>query len=137
MNFIMNPIRHFLTNEATQGPFGLIIGYPVEQSLSPEMHNSAAAYHGLDFTYHRLEVRSDELDFVRDVIHHPNFRGANVTVPHKIDIARILDSLSDVAHVIGAVNTIVVDGLKRVGHNTDAYGFILPLAPYLDRLKGR
>jgi len=137
MDFIMNSIRQFLTNEAAQGPFGLIVGYPVQQSLSPEMHNTAAAYHGLDFTYHRLEVHPDELDLVKDVIHHPNFRGANVTVPHKIDITRILDSLSDEAHIIGAVNTIVVDGQKRVGHNTDAYGFVQPLAPYRERLIGR
>jgi shikimate dehydrogenase len=133
----IHTIDSFLRAEANQKPFGVIMGYPVAQSLSPEMHNFAAAHHGLDFQYHRLEVHPDELHRIREVIHHPNFMGANVTVPHKIDVADILDDLSDEAAVIGAVNTIVRSGDKRIGYNTDAKGFLRPLEPYQERLRGR
>lgn len=133
----MFSIESFLKDEAEKGPFAVILGYPVAQSLSPQMHNTAAAHHGLDFKYHRLEVHPDELGNIKDVIHHPNFVGANVTVPHKIDVADILDDLSDEAAVIGAVNTIVKDGNRRIGYNTDAMGFLKPLEPYRDRLAGR
>jgi shikimate dehydrogenase len=133
----IHSIESFLKSEAEQGPFGVIMGYPVAQSLSPEMHNYAAQYHGLDFTYHRLEVHPDELQRIREVIHHPNFVGANVTVPHKIDVANILDDLSDEAAIIGAVNTIVKEGNRRIGYNTDARGFFRPLEPHKERLSGR
>lgn len=133
----IHSIDSFLKSEAEQGPFGVILGYPVAQSLSPEMHNYAAQHHGLDFTYHRLEVHPDELQRIREVIHHPNFVGANVTVPHKIDVADILDDLSDEAAVIGAVNTIVKDGNRRIGYNTDAMGFLRPLERFRDRLSGQ
>jgi shikimate dehydrogenase len=133
----MYSIDTFLTSVAADGPFGVIMGYPVAQSLSPEMHNFAAAFHHLDFKYHRLEVHPNELRRITELIHHPNFVGANVTVPHKIDVADILDDLSDEAAVIGAVNTIVKSGDKRIGYNTDARGFLRPLEPFKDRLRGR
>ncbi len=133
----IHSIDSFLKSEAVEGPFGVIMGYPVAQSLSPEMHNFAAGFHGLDFSYHRLEVHPDELRRIAEVIRHPNFVGANVTVPHKIDVAEILDDLSDEAAVIGAVNTIVKSGDKRIGYNTDAMGFLRPLEPFQDRLRGR
>ncbi len=133
----IHSIDSFLESEAATRPFGVIMGYPVAQSLSPEMHNYAARFHGLDFSYHRLEVHPDELRRIAEVIHHPNFVGANVTVPHKIDVAEILDDLSDEAAVIGAVNTIVKDGNRRIGYNTDAIGFLRPLERYQDRLRGR
>lgn len=133
----IHSIDTFLSTVAGAGPFGVILGYPVAQSLSPEMHNYAAAFHNLDFRYHRVEVHPDQLGRIREVIHHPNFVGANVTVPHKIDIADILDDLSDEAAVIGAVNTIIKFGNKRVGYNTDAMGFLRPLEPYRERLRGR
>jgi len=133
----IHSIDSFLHSEAEQGPFGVILGYPVAQSLSPEMHNYAAQHHGLDFTYHRLEVHPDELQRITEVIHHPNFMGANVTVPHKIDVADILDDLSDEAAIIGAVNTIVKEGNRRIGYNTDAMGFLRPLEQYKDRLRGQ
>jgi shikimate dehydrogenase len=133
----IHSIDTFLNTVAGVGPFGVIVGYPVAQSLSPEMHNLAAAFHNLDFRYHRVEVHPDELGRIREVIHHPNFVGANVTVPHKIDVADILDDLSDEAATIGAVNTIVKFGDKRIGHNTDAKGFLRPLELFRDRLAGR
>lgn len=134
---VMTPsIESFLNIEAQQGPFGLIIGHPVHQSLSPEMHNLAARYHNIEFRYHRLDIHPDHLVHIPMILEHPNFRGANITVPHKIDIAEYLDDLSDEAHIIGAVNTITVDGKRRIGHNTDAYGFAQPLKTYQKRLLG-
>ncbi len=129
-------IESFLQNDAPQGPFALIIGHPVHQSLSPEMHHLAANYHGIDFRYHRLDVLPHDLDRIPMIMKHPNFRGANVTVPYKIDVAQYLDDLSDEAHIIGAVNTIVKDGNRRIGYNTDAYGFAQPLIPFSKRLQG-
>lgn len=133
----MTTIDSFLAETAPLGPFGVILGFPVSQSLSPEMHNLAARQHGLDFRYHRLEVRPEHLERLREVFAHPHFVGANVTVPHKIDIARVVDDLSDEALVIGAVNTIARKDGRVVGYNTDAYGFTKPLEPFRERLKGR
>lgn len=131
-----DPIQHFLLQQASTGTFGMIIGYPVSHSLSPEMHNLAASYYNIDFTYSKLELAAAQLKDLPILLRHPNFRGANITVPHKMDIMSILDDFSDEALIIGAVNTIVVDHQKTIGYNTDAYGFIQPLLPYKDRLQG-
>jgi shikimate dehydrogenase len=129
-------IDSFLQNEAQQGPFALIIGHPVQQSLSPEMHKLAALHHQIDFRYHRLDLSPEELHYIRLIMDHPHFRGANITVPHKIDVAQYLDDLADEAHIIGAVNTIILDGNRKIGYNTDAYGFAQPLKKHQKRLHG-
>jgi shikimate dehydrogenase len=99
-----------------------IIGDPVSHSLSPAMHNAAFAALGLDMAYVPLRVVAADVGAAVQGLRALSFRGANVTVPHKTAVAPFLDSLQDDAALLGAVNTIVVDGGSLRGHNTDVEG---------------
>ncbi len=100
-----------------------VIGWPVTHSLSPVIHNSAFVALGLDWVYVPLPVApglvADALAGLRGL----GLAGANVTMPHKTEIADLLDDLSDDARRLRAVNTIVVGPERLAGHNTDAPGF--------------
>ena len=100
-----------------------VIGRPVEQSLSPVIHNAAFAALGLDWAYVPLAVGPDSLLTALAGLRALGFAGANVTMPHKEEAATACSVLSADAELIGAVNTLVVgeDGLD--GHNTDTEGF--------------
>ncbi|MCC6548342.1 shikimate dehydrogenase [Candidatus Sumerlaeota bacterium] len=102
-----------------------LFGWPVSHSLSPVMHNAALAAAGIDAAYVPLPVPPDRIaDGVRG-IRAANFVGCNVTIPHKIAVAGLMDQLTPQAQVIGAVNTIRVeaDG-SLTGHNTDCEGAV-------------
>lgn len=109
-----------------------IIGNPVSHSLSPYIHNTAFKFHNLNAVFVPFEVNDlDEFikKFVREETREVelNFKGFAVTIPHKQQIIRHLDSIDETARKIGAVNTVkIVDG-KLHGFNTDAAGFIKPL----------
>jgi shikimate dehydrogenase len=100
-----------------------IIGWPVAHSLSPAIHNAAFSALGLDWVYVPLPVEPSLIGEALQGIRALGFAGANVTMPHKGAAAAGLDSLSEDAERLGAVNTIVVDGSSLLGHNTDAPGF--------------
>lgn len=111
----------------------IIIGFPVEHSLSPAMHNNA--YKDLkiydEYAYDKLEVKEDELrEFFVDLKHFNIINGCIIgltcTMPHKINIIQYLDSLGDEAKVIKAVNSVFFDGQKYIGYNTDWYGIERP-----------
>ena len=101
-----------------------LIGWPVEHSQSPAMHNAAFAAAGLDGRYVLLPVAPERIAEAVIGLRALGFRGANVTVPHKQAVIPFLDALTPEARAIGAVNTIVVqkDG-ALLGTNTDAAGF--------------
>jgi len=101
-----------------------IIGWPVTHSLSPAIHNAAFAALGLDLAYVPLPVRPGQVADALAGLRALGFVGANVTMPHKTEIAERVDDLSGDAARLRAVNTIVVrdDGFLE-GHNTDAPGF--------------
>ncbi len=107
-----------------------IIGWPVAHSLSPAMHNAAFAYAGLNWRYIPLPVRPEHLKEAIKGMAALGFRGVNITVPHKVDIIPLLDSVTDAVSVVGAVNTIRVDRNtgKLEGLNTDMTGFLADLA---------
>ena len=105
-----------------------LIGYPVGQSLSPAMHNSAFERLGLDYCYVALPVRPEDL---RDAVRGTkalDFAGANVTVPHKENVIPLLDEVDKEASLIGAVNTVVNKDGRLIGYNTDGRGFMQGLA---------
>lgn len=101
-----------------------IIGWPVEHSLSPKMHNAAFVDLGLDWAYVPLPVRPDDVKLGLKGLSALNFVGANVTVPHKQAVMRYMDELSKAARTIGAVNTIHLEEGKFIGYNTDSTGFL-------------
>src|SRR5467141_122158 len=101
-----------------------LIGRPVAHSLSPAMHNAAFAKLGLPHRYETKETADDELGATLDRMRRDNdVLGANVTIPYKETVLRLLDEVDEVARRIGAVNTIVSRGARLIGHNTDKYGF--------------
>lgn len=100
-----------------------VIGYPVAHSLSPQMHNSAFNYLGLNFVYLAWEVEPSKLEWAIEGVRGLGIVGLNVTIPHKEKVVDLLDDLSEEAEMVRAVNTIHnIDG-KLLGYNTDVEGF--------------
>jgi 3-dehydroquinate dehydratase / shikimate dehydrogenase len=109
-----------------------IIGNPIGHSVSPAMHNTAFAALELDFVYLPIFVHDVEEFFRRFVNQRTRelgwqLRGFSITIPHKVAVMALLDSIDETAEKIGAVNTVVLEGEKITGYNTDARGAILPL----------
>jgi shikimate dehydrogenase len=105
-----------------------LVGWPVAHSLSPAMHNAAAADLGLELAYLPLAVHPDHLKEAIKGLAALGFRGVNVTVPHKESVMPLLDVVDPAAAVIGAVNTIVVSaGSVLTGYNFDWSGFMTDL----------
>ena len=113
-----------------------VIGNPVEHSLSPAIHNAAFQKLGLNFVYlaFRVEAIGEAIKGLRAL---GNFRGASVTIPHKVAAVPFLDSVEPTARHIGAINTIVAEGETLTGHNTDAIGALRALREGGVELKGR
>lgn len=114
-----------------------LIGWPLTHTLSPPMHNAAAADLGIDAVYVPLPVPPDRVEAAVKGLPALGFRGVNVTVPHKQAVMRFLHEISPAARAIGAVNTIVVaaDG-QMSGTNTDWSGFSADLdALHIDYAK--
>ncbi|MBR3050046.1 MAG: shikimate dehydrogenase [Selenomonadaceae bacterium] len=106
-----------------------ILGYPVGHSLSPQMYKAAFEAAGfVNYNYIPLQVHAGKLFMAVEAIKGLEFRGVNVTIPHKMTIARYLDAIDADALVIGAVNTVVNDGGMLTGYNTDVAGFLSALA---------
>jgi shikimate dehydrogenase len=116
--------------------FGLI-GWPVGHSLSPTMHNAAAAALGLNWAYVPLPVPPERLGEALRGLSALGFRGVNVTVPHKEAVLLHLSAVYPAAQVIGAVNTIVVSDGRLTGFNTDWSGFLADLEGHRLALYGR
>jgi len=100
-----------------------IIGYPVRHSLSPLMHNAEFRRLGLDFVYLAWEVPGTALAAAVAGLRALGAVGFNVTVPHKQAVVAELDTLTDEARAIGAVNTVRFEQGRAVGCNTDADGW--------------
>lgn len=104
-----------------------VFGYPVAENPTIVMQEAGFAALGLQWRYLTIEVRPEQLaDAVRG-LRAFNMRGINLTIPHKIAVIQHLDALSPEAELIGAVNTVVSDGERLIGHNTDGKGFVRSL----------
>jgi shikimate dehydrogenase len=104
-----------------------VIGRPVGHSLSPLMHNAAFRAAGLNYIYVPLPVEPNQLREAVSGLKALGFSGANITIPHKVNVIQFLDDIDRIAAMIGAVNTIVVRDGRLIGYNTDAEGFIASL----------
>jgi shikimate dehydrogenase len=101
----------------------LVIGNPIEHSLSPQLHNFWIKDNNIDAVYDKKKLEEDEIkDFVQQ-IKQKKIAGLNVTVPFKKTIISFLDKLSLDAEQTQSVNTICFENGNLVGHNTDINGF--------------
>ena len=101
----------------------LVIGNPIEHSLSPILHNYWIKNHGIDAFYEKQKLNVNELEHYILQVKEKKLSGINVTVPFKKAIIPFLDELSIEAESTQSVNTIYLRDDKVVGHNTDIFGF--------------
>ncbi len=103
----------------------LVIGKPVDHSLSPQLHNYWIKINKINAIYDKKDLDDTELkDLITD-IKDKKINGVNVTVPYKKKIISYLDELSEEAKITESVNTISMREDKLIGHNTDIKGFEL------------
>lgn len=103
-----------------------VIGDPIAHSLSPAMHNAVFRALSLNSVYTAFRVPPKDLPKAVEGMRALGFGGANVTIPHKVAILPLLDRLAEEARLIGAVNTVKIDGGLE-GHNTDGIGALRAL----------
>jgi shikimate dehydrogenase len=113
-----------------------LLGNPVEHSLSPAIHNAAFQKLGLNLVYlaFRVEAIGEAITGLRAL---GGFRGASVTIPHKVSAIPFLDEVEPTARHIGAINTIVANQGKLSGYNTDATGALRALRGGVGPLAGK
>ena len=101
----------------------LVIGNPIDHSLSPQLHNYWIKKNNINAVYDKKKLEEDSLETLILRIKNKEINGINVTVPFKKKIISFLDKLSPEAEETQSVNTIYFDDNKVVGQNTDIYGF--------------
>ena len=101
----------------------LVIGNPIDHSLSPKLHNYWIKQHKINAVYEKQKLEDRDLGNLIIQVKEKNINGINVTVPFKKSIIPFLDKLSDEAQKTQSVNTIYLDNNKVIGHNTDIGGF--------------
>lgn len=114
-----------------------LIGSPVGHSGSPAMYNYSFERLGLDYAYVAFDIREDEVKDAIAAMKLFKMKGGNVTMPDKTEAAKYMDELSPAAQIIGAINTIVNEDGKLVGHITDGEGFVNNLKDHGIDIKGK
>lgn len=103
---------------------GGLLGSPVGHSLSPLMYNETFQLLGIDWVYLCFDTGQAELKNLVQGFRDMNVFGFNITMPDKERIMEHLDSLSEAAEMIGAVNTVKNEDGRLIGHNTDGIGYM-------------
>jgi shikimate dehydrogenase len=113
----------------------VLLGDPVEHSLSPAIHNAAFQAQGLNLTYLACRVSPSQLAPAIEGLGALGAAGANVTIPHKQGALALSESASPAAQATGAANTLVRTPGGWHADNTDVEGFLAPLEPYTETLR--
>ena len=104
-----------------------VIGDPIDHTLSPNIHNAAFRELELDCTYIAYKIPKGELAEGLDGLKKIQIAGFNVTIPHKVEIMKYLDTVDENCSIIGASNTVTYQDGKLKGYNTDMDGFLEPI----------
>jgi shikimate dehydrogenase len=104
-----------------------LFAHPAKHSLSPVMHNAALAQLGIAARYQARDVKPEDLRAALEELRGSNVWGVNLSIPHKQMALKMVDSMSEEARAIGAINTVVHRDGKLHGLNTDAPGFMRSL----------
>lgn len=115
-----------------------VLGSPIEHSISPQIHGSALKELSivdpqfLNWNYVKIQVESSDLASALPHLAKCGYLGLNLTIPHKVDVLPLLESVDEEARNIGAVNTLFYDCAKWNGFNSDGYGLEKALIESLD-----
>ena len=101
-----------------------VVGNPIAHSLSPEIHAHFAKHTRQSLVYEKLLAPIDGFEEFALALRDQGYLGLNVTIPFKIDAAKLADDLTPRARLAGAVNTLKFDGDTILGDNTDGIGFV-------------
>lgn len=101
-----------------------LLGSPVEHTFSPAMHNASFKKLNINAAYMAFDVQTSQLKQTLEGLKCMQFTGANITIPHKVDVMPFLDHVDKKAQLIGAVNTVVNINDQLHGYNTDVDGFL-------------
>ena len=101
----------------------LVIGNPIEHSLSPRLHNFWIKENDINAIYEKRKINENDIQDLIVKVREKKLHGINVTVPFKKKVIKSLDLLSFEAKNTNSVNTIYLDNNKIIGHNTDIEGF--------------
>ena len=105
----------------------LVIGNPIEHSLSPKQHNYWIKENDINAVYNKKLINEIDIEKIISEVRNGKIDGINVTLPFKKSVIPFLDELTSLANVTQSVNTIYKEKNKVVGHNTDVEGFELAL----------
>ncbi len=114
-----------------------VFGCPVDENPTIILQEAAFRAAGLDYRYLTLYVKPEDLADAFRGLKAMNFRGINLTVPHKVAALQYADELSREVQLIGATNTIVNDGGRLIAYNTDGKGFVKGIEKAGVRLPGK
>jgi len=101
-----------------------VMGYPVSHSRSPVIHRLFALQTGQNIQYELLQVSPEKLETAVRQFQRTGGKGLNITVPHKSEVVRLVDQMSERAATAGAVNTLAFKGGEIYGDNTDGIGLL-------------
>ena len=101
----------------------IVIGNPIEQSLSPQLHNYWIKNSYIDAIYEKEKLNEDQLESIISQVRNKKINGINVTVPFKKTVIPYLDDLTAESQSTQSVNTIYLKDNRIIGHNTDIFGF--------------
>ena len=115
----------------------LVIGNPIDHSLSPKLQNWWLKENNIDATYDKIKLEVHEIKNFIQEIKEQKIAGCNVTVPFKKTVIPFLDKLSPEAEQTQSVNTIIFENGDLVGHNTDIVGFGTAIKKLNFKIKGK
>jgi len=101
-----------------------VMGYPVAHSLSPKLHGFWLRKYGIDGEYTLKEVKPEQLKETLGMLVEQGFAGCNLTTPLKETALSLMDELDESCKAAGAVNTVVIRKGRKMGYNSDGFGFM-------------
>ena len=104
-----------------------VFGHPVDENPTVITEEAAFKKMGLNFQYLTIEVKPEDLKDAMKAVTALNMRGINLTIPHKCEVLKYLDTISKEAGIIGAVNVVINENGRLHGENTDGKGFLKSL----------
>ena len=115
----------------------LVIGNPIEHSLSPKLHNYWIKKNNIDAVYEKKQLKENDINNIISEVRNGKIDGINITMPFKKSVIPFIDKLSLEANETQSVNTICKENNKIVGYNTDASGFELAIRRTNYDVKGK